>query len=1053
MKKTLLLLTILAALVLSLASCALLQKLCKHQYNDTVVDPTCATEGYTDHVCTKCGYSYQDTTTQKLAHLYKSVVTSPTCLEEGYTTHTCTECGDTYQDTVTRKLHHDYESVVTAPTCIAEGYTTHNCTECDNSYVDTVTQKLPHPYYSVVNTPTCTEEGYTEHICTVCSNSYRDTIVAKIAHDYASVVTPANCTAEGYTTYTCSSCADTYNDDITPKTSHRFNGAPCTYCSMEEITENITPDTEWYNIDSIVFTIKTAEQLAGLASLVNEGIVTSDQIFYLDADIDLGFYEWIPIGTAEHPFNATFKGEGYTISSLKINADYDYVGLFGKIVGKVERLNVMNASVYVKNPFSYVGIFAGYVKNEINSVNVSGYVDAKLSSYVGGIAGYAEAQIQKSSSATEVSGYDYVGGIAGAATPGSSIYSYITINGSVTGNNYVGGMIGHLSTSSSVQTDNITSTANVSGVTYVGGILGFASAKTDSKLYNASVCAEITGDYYVGGLIGKTTNVTIDNCTNEGSTVIANSYLTENDAFYVYLGGYVGYGYIVTNCTNAVDISYNSRGSYIGGIAGYLTNAISKCENSASIFGKDCVGGLVGKLDTSSAITVSDLKNTGNVSGAARIGGIVGHFNVNSKVNITLSKLENCGIIYASASDVGGIVGCYNYGGNMEHTLTAADLKNTGDVNAEYNTVGGLFGYVGAANGSSIIKNSTSSANITGSHYVGGLIGSTNIAISSCSNEGSTITATGWYTEGSTDYVWLGGYVGYGYKVSGCTNNSDITYSGTGNYVGGIIGCASGEIQNCTNNGDISSTGAHVGGIAGYVTSSVALNFKNLENTGDISGRQRVGGIIGDLVQQTSEKGATALNKVMNSYDCTYYHMYKTETKISNATNSGNVTAYDEWGYAGGIIGLVQLSSNYSTGKQCCSWRTYYNCKLIGCFTLSASNLTNTGMISGRADSGELFGYHSSDGEHGVTSSITNYTVTGQIELNDEILEGSYDTGYTTADLTLSGREIYTPPVVETPEETPEDGAETTPDGETEGETESGADEGENNTTDTETTE
>ena len=940
MKKTLLLLMILSAIVLSLASCSLFQKWCKHKYEDTVVDPTCAAQGYTNHVCKKCGYSYQDTATQKFAHLYKSVVTSPTCLEDGYTTHTCTECGDTYTDTITRKLPHSYES-----------------------------------------------ETF-----------------------------PATCSSEGYTKYTCYYCSHTYNDNVTAITSHRFNDTPCEYCDMEEITENITPDTEWYSADSIVFTIKTAEQLAGLASLVNEGVVTSDQIFYLDADIDLGFYEWIPIGTAEHPFSATFKGEGYTISSLKISADHDYVGLFGNVTGKVDNLNVMNASIYVAQEHSYVGILAGAANNGISSVEVSGFIDAKLSSYVGGIVG--------------------------SAAPASAIYSKLTNNAVITGQNHVGGIIGYLNTSESIQTDMLVSNGNVSGATNIGGIFGSAYAKVGSVLYHASVRAEITGDYYVGGLIGKTTNVTIDSCTNEGSTVIANSYLIENDSFHVYLGGYVGYGYIVTNCTNTVDISYNSRGSYIGGIAGYLTNTISKCENTASIFGKDCVGGLVGRLDTSVAIVVNELTNSGNVKGANNVGGVIGYFTVNAKVNITLSKLENYGEINASGNDAGGIVGCYNNGGNMEHTLTAADLKNTGNITAEYKTVGGLFGYVGAANGSSIIKNSTSSANITGTYYVGGLVGLTNIVISNCSNEGSTITATSWYTEGSTDYVWLGGYVGNGYKVTGCTNNSDITYSGAGIYVGGIIGYATGEIQDCTNNGDISSTGAHVGGIAGLVQSSAALTFKNLENTGNISGKQRVGGIIGDLIQETSAQGNWTLDALKGTYCCNhYYHMYKTETKILNTSNSGNITASDQWGYAGGIVGLINAVSSYYKSTKYCHCR--YECENVGCFTTSANNLTNTGMVSAQANAGELIGYHYSDGEKGVTSSATNYTVTGSITINGEILEGNYDVG-TNTNLTLSGRELYVPEVEETPEEAPEDGAEITPDSETDGDS---------NVSDTETTE
>lgn len=1019
MKKITLFSALLIIFTLSLASCGLFQRFCKHKYSETVVAPTCAAEGYTEHTCSICKSSYRDNQTQKVAHVYKDVVTAPTCTAEGYTEHTCSECGD--------------------------------------SYTDNKQEKAPHTYLREVF--------------------------------------PANCTAEGYTKYTCSSCGDTYNDDVIPMTSHRFNGKACEYCSTEEITETITPDTEWYNESSIAFMIATKEELAGLASLVNEGKITSDQVFYLDADIDLEFYEWIPIGTSENPFTATFKGEGYTISSLKINADCDYVGLFGKVDGSVTNLNVTNASVYVKSQHSYIGILAGYVKNEVTDVNVSGFLDAKLSSYVGGIVGSASAQIQESSSAAIVTGMDYVGGIAGASAPASAVYSKITNTGTITGQNYVGGIIGQLNASGSVQTDMISNTGNVSGKTEIGGIFGNANAKVGSALYGASVCADVVGDYYVGGLIGRTDSVAIQSCSNEGSAVIANSYLTEGESFYVYLGGYVGKGYKVTDCINTVSISYNSRGMYVGGIAGYLSNAVSGCnntadiqsesnyvggiagyignaisssENTGNIYGKYNVGGLVGGLEISVGITVSNLKNSGRISGTAQTGGIIGYFFAKEKVSVTLSQLENSGSITA-AGDVGGIVGCYNYQGNYEHTLTAADLKNTGDITVEKNNVGGLFGYSWAGN-SSIIKNSYSSANILGSFKVGGLVGDTNIEIKDCSNEGSTITATGWYTDGGIDYVWLGGYVGSGYKVSGCTNNSDITYTGTGIYVGGIIGYATGaiqgcanngnissnsgyiggitgyatgEIQNCTNSGNISGNYSHVGGIVGYVKSSVALTFKNLENTGDVSGTQRVGGIIGDLIQETSERGVWVLKKVIGysgAGNSIPYHnyLYKTETKIINASNSGNISASDEWGYSGGIIGLASMASSYYKGiYEHCTW--YKSCYEIGCFTISGSNLTNTGMVSAKANAGELIGYHSSDGEKGVTSSVTTYTVTGSVTLNGEVLEGNRDTGYTTDNLTLSGRTIYVPPVEETPEETPEDGTEDTTDngadtGSTEGE-------------------
>ena len=47
-------------------------------------------------------------------------------------------------------------------------------------------------------------------------------------------------------------------------------------------------DTSWYSDDETVFHISTAEELAGLAELVNAGNTFEGRTVYLDADIDLG---------------------------------------------------------------------------------------------------------------------------------------------------------------------------------------------------------------------------------------------------------------------------------------------------------------------------------------------------------------------------------------------------------------------------------------------------------------------------------------------------------------------------------------------------------------------------------------------------------------------------------------------------------------------------------------------------------------------------------------------------------------------------------------------
>ncbi|MBE6636143.1 MAG: hypothetical protein E7617_08185 [Ruminococcaceae bacterium] len=989
-----------------------------HSYTDIVVNPTCTAEGYTTHTCTQCGNSYVDSTVAKVAHSYLSVVTAPTCTAEGYTTHTCTECDDSYTDSTVAKVAHRYSSVVTSPTCTAEGYTTHTCDECGNSYKDGRTQKTSHPYKDVVVSPTCTAEGYTEHICEVCGENYKDSAVSKIPHTYLSEVTSPTCISTGYTTHTCSVCGDTYADSETEMTSHRFNASACLYCSMNEITEGITPDTDWYNSDYVSMTLKTKEQLAGLAVLVSGGVTFTGQIVYLGADIDLGYHEWTPIGNAEYAFAGTFDGDGYTISGLKINASYSYVGLFGKATGILSDFTVDGASVYVADTYDYVSVICGYSSNEISNVNAAGFIDAEHSNYIGAICGTATVGIGNCSAKAEINAGNYAGGIVGYSDVSSAVYSHLSYSGTVNGGDYIGGIIGNINATGTIQTDLLNFEGVVKGSKYVGGTVGYVKAAVGSRLHGATVTADITGGCYVGGIAGEASSVAISGSSNDGSTISATSYETIDSTMYAYLGGYVGKGYSVDGAINNADVNYALRGLCVGGIAGYLSNNATNCENNGNVSGYDYVGGIAGHLSSTTTNPVTNLKNSGNISGNSIVGGVFGRYGNSSNTN--LLNLENSGNISATGNQGGGIAGVANASGK---TLIAESLKNTGAVIVTDYRAGGLFGYV-EGNTSSVIENSESSAEIFGKYYVGGLVGQAlNVSVASCSNEGSTIAATGWYSESSVDYVWLGGYVGRGYKVSGCINNADINYFGNGRYIGGIVGYAIDSVTDCTNNGHITTISDYVGGIVGYVeTTAVTVYFDNLINNGNISGNSRVAGLIGAILERISTRGSWDLDKVKNSYRGTYYHYYCNTISMNNSSNTGNVTAAG--GQVAGLIGAAELSSSYTSSHTNCSGVYSYGCDIISDVKFIGSSLSNSGEIAGKINVGEFFGYFSSDG----SSTITTYTVTGKITLNGEVKDGTYDVG-TKTNLTLNGRTVYVPPV----EEPETDGSETSGEESTDG--------------------
>ena len=69
---------------------------------------------------------------------------------------------------------------------------------------------------------------------------------------------------------------------------------------------------------SVPYQIATAEELANLAKMVNDGKTDENTYFELAANIDLGGKEWTPIGTKDNQFAGKLFGNGNTISNLTI---------------------------------------------------------------------------------------------------------------------------------------------------------------------------------------------------------------------------------------------------------------------------------------------------------------------------------------------------------------------------------------------------------------------------------------------------------------------------------------------------------------------------------------------------------------------------------------------------------------------------------------------------------------------------------------------------------------------------------------------------------------
>ena len=129
-----------------------------------------------------------------------------------------------------------------------------------------------------------------------------------------------------------------------------------------------TADISWYNDTETEFVLTSAEQFAGFASIVN-GTATSSVTTYsteeevqtfrdsfkgktvtLDADIDLDYRQWTPIGNTTNYFEGDFDGQGHTVSHLRVDVntpDTDqFVGLFGAVRNsEIKNLTLKDTSI------------------------------------------------------------------------------------------------------------------------------------------------------------------------------------------------------------------------------------------------------------------------------------------------------------------------------------------------------------------------------------------------------------------------------------------------------------------------------------------------------------------------------------------------------------------------------------------------------------------------------------------------------------------------------------------------------------------------------------
>jgi len=278
-----------------------------------------------------------------------------------------------------------------------------------------------------------------------------------------------------------------------------------------------------------------------------------------------------------------------------------------------------------------------------------------------------------------------------------------------------------------------------------------------------------------------------------------------------------------------------------------------------------------------------------------------------------------------------------SFDGN-HHTITGLRINQTTD--GVY-TAAGMFGVTGS--GATITNVTLRDLTVTGGRRVGGLVGF---------NTGGTIT--------------------------------NVTVSGnvTGNTsVGGVIGQNAGTIQNTAASVGVTSKDGF-GGVGGLVGSNGQYGdggiIQNVTASGDVTGRQFVGGLIG--YNDNTVKNALASGSVNGSEEVggLVGRNYRLSGLIQNASASGSVTGESE---VGGLVG-----SNF-----------------VGAAT--TQNAKASGNVTGDTNVGGLAGFNGGTVQSALASGSVNGSeeVGGLVGSNTETVEQSYFDTEATGQSTSAG--------------------------------------------------
>lgn len=640
----------------------------------------------------------------------------------------------------------------------------------------------------------------------------------------------------------------------------------------------------WYGDGSATkYTIRSAEELANFAQLVNSENDFSGKTITLGKNIVLDGIDWTPIGTAESPFKGTFTIMGnYSISNLPND-------LFGVVEGgTVKSVTISGGKGRLVGELK-----SGKVENCMSTAKVD---SSDENAAVGGLVGMAETNATVSSSYYYNADSINVPAVGGSGTVTNCFYLAETSTfdkkgtaddiGARTAEEFQLGRVAYeLGGSSYVWVYDTTNKAEK--MPQLGRSSGTMAVANELKLTkpdnqpegvvvtlgndsDKKTLTDAAGNQYyyaASGYPNGVSDVPVTFTAPTGYQIVFAPAATQvggTDYCLRITGSNVEYTYSLVKA----DIRWYES-------AGKEKNYVLKSADELMGFCLLANGSIDGESKNFDGWTLSlgnsiDLEN----SEWKPIPSFAGEFNGMSH------EIKGLNVNYTDDDSNSKTAGMFE---KLDSTGKILSLAVSGSVKADgkINNVGGIVGTTAA--GSEIrfcrsnidVKVDAANSTTNGMAY-GGVAGKVQGAISNCLKEG-TITV-----DNIKNKCYIGGVAGYvGSAANLCWNTGSVNASGTTKkniYTGGIVGY--GEATNCYNNGSV--TGATdknkyvTGGISGNG------NVANSYNLGDVTGAE------GSAYGISNRKGANSYYLCkLNGKETAKYVNSGAEQEITATTEDG----------------------------------------------------------------------------------------------------------------------------------------------------------------------